>query len=113
MRLPFIKLVLLMVFLFDASVPVMASPYNQQQRYEQSRQFGPMNSGGMTLGGAVSQARQEYNGRVISAETEKSGRHNIKILTDDGRVKRLHYDSRNGTRNNGGNNGDMPPPKGR
>ena len=86
------RLFLLIMLLPGLCLPLMASPYDEQPRYGKP----------MTLGGAVSQARQEYNGHVISAETEKSGRHNIKILTDDGRVKRLHYDGRTGRR-------DHPP----
>ena len=89
MRLRFILLIL---FLLSICPPLLASPNDEQQRYGNP----------MTLGGAVSQARQEYNGRVISAETEKSGRHNIKILTNDGRVKRLQYDGRT-------NRSDYPP----
>ena len=45
---------------------------------------------------AVSEARERYNGRVLSAETERrDGResHRIRILTDDGRVKRLNIDA--------------------
>ena len=107
MRQTFTKLVLLMLILFGVSLPAMASPYDQQHR------SGTMKSGPMTLGGAVSQARQEYNGRVISAETEKSGRHNIKILTNDGRVKRLHYDARTDNRSGGKTGSSMQPSRGR
>jgi uncharacterized membrane protein YkoI len=48
---------------------------------------------------AVSEARDRYNGRVLSAETERRGdreSHNIRILTRDGRVKRLQIDAENG-----------------
>jgi hypothetical protein len=86
-----LRLILLTMFLLGICLPLLAAPYDEQRRNGY-----PMTSEPMTLGGAVSQARQEYNGRVISAETEKSGRHTIKILTDDGRVKRLQYDGRTG-----------------
>jgi uncharacterized membrane protein YkoI len=52
-----------------------------------------------SLDEAVSEARDRYPGRVLSAETERrSGResHNIRILTDDGRVKRLRIDAESG-----------------
>lgn len=52
-----------------------------------------------TLDQAVSDARERYNGRVLSAETVRRGdreSHNIRILTKDGRVKRLHIDAESG-----------------
>ncbi len=52
-----------------------------------------------SLDEAVSEARDRYNGRVLSAETERRGdreSHNIRILTRDGRVKRLQIDADNG-----------------
>jgi uncharacterized iron-regulated membrane protein len=48
---------------------------------------------------AVNEARDRYPGRVLSAETERrSGResHRIRILTNDGRVKRLEMDAESG-----------------
>lgn len=48
-----------------------------------------------SLDEAVSQARDRYPGRVLSAETEQRGdreSYRIRILTDDGRVKRLRMD---------------------
>jgi uncharacterized membrane protein YkoI len=52
-----------------------------------------------SLDQAVSEARERYNGRVLSAETQRrDGResHRIRILTDDGRVKRLNIDAESG-----------------
>jgi uncharacterized membrane protein YkoI len=52
-----------------------------------------------SLEDAVSEARDRYPGRVISAETRrKDGResHKIRILTDEGRVKRLDIDAESG-----------------
>jgi len=52
-----------------------------------------------SLESAVSRARNQYQGRVISAETEKQNgqrTHNIRILTDDGRLRRLRVDPRTG-----------------
>lgn len=52
-----------------------------------------------SLDEAVSEARDRYPGRVLSAETDRRGgreSYNIRILTDDGRVKRLQVDPESG-----------------
>jgi len=52
-----------------------------------------------SLESAVSRARNQYQGRVISAETEKQNgqrTHKIRILTDDGRLERLRVDPNTG-----------------
>lgn len=44
---------------------------------------------GMTLSQAVEQVRRQYNGRIVSAETKRSGNrevHHIKVLTQEGKV---------------------------
>lgn len=46
-------------------------------------------SGGKTLNEAVEEVRRRYNGRILSAETKRSGNrevHHIKVLTEDGKV---------------------------
>ena len=61
------------------------------------RRAGP----GMSLDHAVEQIRRETGGRVLSAETERDdGRqvHRIRILTDDGRVRRIRIDGESGQR---------------
>jgi len=43
-----------------------------------------------SLSEAVAQVRRQYNGRIVSAETRRSGNrevHTIKVLTEDGKVK--------------------------
>lgn len=43
-----------------------------------------------SLSEAVEQVRRQYNGRIVSAESRRSGNrevHHIKVLTDDGKVK--------------------------
>jgi aspartate-semialdehyde dehydrogenase len=53
--------------------------------------------GGMTLDQAVEQVRQQYNGRIVSAETKISGNrevHYIKVLTEDGKVKTIRVPGR-------------------
>lgn len=52
-----------------------------------------------SLDQAVEEARDRYPGRVLSAETRNRGgkeSHKIRILTDDGRVKRLNVDAESG-----------------
>lgn len=52
-----------------------------------------------SLDEAVSEARDRYPGRVLSAETDRRGgreSYNIRILTNDGRVKRLQIDPESG-----------------
>ena len=63
----------------------------------------PLMARDLSLDQAVRQARDKSNGRVISAETrEKNGQryHNIRILTDDGKVRRYRYDAGEGRRKN-------------
>jgi uncharacterized membrane protein YkoI len=53
----------------------------------------------ISLEQAVNEARDRYPGRVLSAETERRGgreSHQIRILTEDGRVKRLRIDAESG-----------------
>jgi hypothetical protein len=52
--------------------------------------------GDMSLDQAVEQAKQRLGGRVISAETRESdGKrvHNVRILTKDGKVRRLRINA--------------------
>jgi uncharacterized membrane protein YkoI len=54
---------------------------------------------GTGLDGAVSRWRERIGGRVLSAETRKDdGRsiHHIRIITDQGRVRRLRIDADTG-----------------
>jgi hypothetical protein len=49
-----------------------------------------MQCNGVTLSQAVEQVRRQYNGRIVSAETQRNGdceTHVIKVLTEDGKVK--------------------------
>jgi hypothetical protein len=58
---------------------------------------------GKTLNEAVEQVRRQYNGRIVSAETKRSGNrevHHIKVLLDDGKVKTVQVQGR--TLNSGG-----------
>lgn len=58
-------------------------------------------NGSISLDEAVSAARERYPGRILSAETRRENgreRHNIRILTDDGRVRRLQIDAQSDNR---------------
>lgn len=60
--------------------------------------------GDISLDQAVEQAKERVNGRVISAETrDRDGRqiHNIRILTKEGKVRRLRINADGGRRQNG------------
>jgi hypothetical protein len=49
-----------------------------------------MQESGVTLSQAVEQVRRQYKGTIVSAKTRCNGSretHEIKVLTDDGRVK--------------------------
>jgi uncharacterized iron-regulated membrane protein len=54
---------------------------------------------GPDLDRAISRARATVPGRVLSAETQHRGghrEHHIRILTPDGRVRRLYVDGQSG-----------------
>ena len=54
-------------------------------------------SDGLTLSEAVEQVRRQYNGRIVSAETRRSGNrevHHIKVLMDGGKVKTVKINGR-------------------
>ena len=51
----------------------------------------------LTLNQAVEQVSRQYKGRIVSAETKRSGNrevHHIKVLTDDGKVKTVRVQGR-------------------
>ncbi|MES9969810.1 MAG: PepSY domain-containing protein [Candidatus Thiodiazotropha sp.] len=59
----------------------------------------------MSLDQAVEQAKQRLGGRVISAETrERDGKriHNVRILTKEGKVRRLRINAEGGRRQSNG-----------
>jgi hypothetical protein len=61
--------------------------------------------GDVSLDQAVEQAKQRLGGRVISAETrERDGErvHNVRILTKDGKVRRLRINAEGARRQNSG-----------
>ena len=68
----------------------------------------PAERGSRSLDGTVSRLRERTGGRVLSAETRQlDGRptHFVRILTPDGKVRRIRVDARSGRR--------VGPPAGR
>jgi hypothetical protein len=54
-------------------------------------------SNGKTLSQAVEQVRRQYKGRIVSAETKRSGNrevHHIKVLMEGGKVKTVRVNGR-------------------
>ncbi|MEN8106591.1 MAG: PepSY domain-containing protein [Pseudomonadota bacterium] len=90
------------LILLLATGPVMAAPFHQSPFYYHPllvAQRDHAGNGGISLDEAVAQARQRNKGKVLSAETIRvDGRkvHRIKILTKNGRVKRIQIDARSG-----------------
>lgn len=85
------------LMLLLAAGPVPASP--QPHPLLLIAQRGHADNGGISLDEAVRRARQQYKGKVLSAETIRvDGRkiYRIKILTKNGRVKRIRIDARTG-----------------
>jgi uncharacterized membrane protein YkoI len=85
------------LILLLAAAPVTAAPFHHHHLQVAQRDNG--GNGGISLDEAVSRARQQYPGKVLSADTVNiNGRklYNIKILTKDGRVKRTQVDARSG-----------------
>jgi uncharacterized iron-regulated membrane protein len=80
-----------------AATPVIAKPFHHPLMMMAQR--GHSENGGISLDEAVRRARQQHRGKVLSAEAVRiDGRkvYRIKILTKDGRVKRIHIDARTG-----------------
>ncbi len=82
---------LLLIAAVMSNQTVTAGNHRGMDRYESVYEI--------TLDNAVTRAKDQYKGRVISAETDKrngKGTHKIRILTDDGRVRRLNVDQQTG-----------------
>ncbi len=83
--------------------PVAAAPFDHAPYYPLLiAQRDQHDNGGISLDEAVAQARRRHDGKVLSAKTTRvDGRkvHRIKILTPDGRVKRVQVDAGEGKKN--------------
>jgi uncharacterized membrane protein YkoI len=85
------------LILLLASVSVAATPFYHPSLLIAQRDY--TENAGISLDQAVEQARQHKSDKVLSADTIRvDGRkvYRIKILTKDGRVKRIRIDARSG-----------------
>jgi uncharacterized membrane protein YkoI len=77
-------LLIILTFCALLATPVVA------QDFDPERPIQIAQNDGMSLSQAVESVRRKTGGRIISAETKRSGDrdvHHIKVLTDDGKVK--------------------------
>ena len=90
---------ILLLATLPATGPVVAAPHHHHSILIAKNNHG--DNGSISLDEAVAKARRNNKGKVLSAKTTRSdGRkvHRIKILTKDGRVKRIRIDARTGKR---------------
>ena len=93
----FARLLIALLALLLVTAPAQAARHAHQPIVVAQRDQG--GNGGISLDQAVAQARQQHQGKVLSAETVRvDGRkvYRIKILTKNGRVKRTQIDARSG-----------------
>jgi uncharacterized membrane protein YkoI len=79
--------------------PLAAAPFDFGDLTNQFAHPSHSESKGISLDEAVSRARRQSDGKILSAETVRvDGRrvHRIKILTRDGRVTRVDIDADTG-----------------
>ena len=82
-----------------AAAPRAAAPFDYGGFRNELAPPAYSESRGISLDEAISRARRQADGKVLSAETVRvDGRnvHRIKILTKDGRVKRVQIDANTG-----------------
>ncbi len=100
------RLVIYALMLLLAVAPRVAAPIDLRNITNQFAHPAYSEKQGISLDEAIARARQESDGKILSAETVRDGGrsvHRIKILTRDGRVKRMQYDAASG----------RPAPRGR
>ncbi len=89
-----------------AAAPRVAAPIDYRDITNQLAHPAYSEKQGISLDEAIARARRQSDGKILSAETVRDGGrnvHRIKILTRDGRVKRMQYDAASG----------RPAPRGR
>ena len=82
-----------------AVMPAVAAPFDVRDLTNQFAHPATTEQRGISLDEAIARARQQSDGKILSAETVRDrGRevHRIKILTREGRVKRMQYDAASG-----------------
>ena len=100
------RLIIYAWMLLLAAAPRVAAPIDYRDITNQFAHPAYSEKKGISLDEAIARARQQSDGKILSAETVRDGGrnvHRIKILTSDGRVKRMQYDAASG----------RPAPRGR
>ncbi|NIA01447.1 MAG: hypothetical protein GWP13_01560 [Planctomycetia bacterium] len=100
------RLIIYAWMLLLAAAPRVAAPIDYRDITNQLAHPAYSEKQGISLDEAIARARRQSDGKILSAETVRDGGHNvhrIKILTRDGRVKRMQYDAASG----------RPAPRGR
>ncbi|MDH3901531.1 MAG: hypothetical protein OEU51_10845 [Gammaproteobacteria bacterium] len=100
------RLMIYVWVLLLVAVPRVAAPIDLRGITNQFAHPASSENQGISLDEAIARARQESDGKILSAETVRDGGrnvHRIKILTRNGRVKRMQYDAASG----------RPAPRGR
>lgn len=85
---------ILMLAMIVAAAPAAA---DRPDRQAHDGRFLLVQQDGPSLNEAVEIVRQQYRGRIVSAETRMSGNrevHIIKVLTEDGEVKTVRIPGR-------------------
>ena len=82
----------------SADLPTMSPTADGDRRWRVERDLQVAQGGGMSLNQAVERVKRQHpNGRIISAETRRSGNrevHYIKVLTKDNKVKTVTVQGR-------------------
>jgi uncharacterized membrane protein YkoI len=87
------------LMLLLAVAPRVAAPIDLRNITNQFAHPAYSEQQGISLDEAIARARQESDGKILSAKTVRDGGrnvHRIKVLTRDGRVKRMQYDAASG-----------------
>jgi uncharacterized membrane protein YkoI len=93
------QLTIYAAILLLAATPLSAGPFDYRDFTNQFAHPSSSEGRGISLDEAVSRARRQSDGKILSAETVRmDGRrvHRIKLLTPDGRVTRVELDAETG-----------------
>jgi uncharacterized membrane protein YkoI len=93
------RLIIYGLIVLLAVMPRVAAPIDLRDITNQFAHPAASEKQGISLDEAIARARQQSDGKILSAETVRDGGrnvHRIKILTRDGRVKRMQYDAASG-----------------
>ena len=77
-----VMFILLMVLSISSA---QSAPYSDRRSLSKNGNY-------ISLEEAALKAKHRYKGRVLSTEADEQGRYRIRVLTKDGRVRRLQVD---------------------